>query len=118
MRKYPKRTKSHQIGDKAKGQIIDAFFSKGWVVEEVTGDYGEDLVLQIADKGQLLPLRVYIQLKGTEDIQKFKKRNGVYTYSNLKTTTAAHWLDSIDLTTLILWDVKKMKGSLILLIMQ
>jgi len=106
---YPRRPQNHQIGDQAKGQIMDAFFSNGWIVEEVQEDYGEDLVLQIVVNEQVLPFRIFIQLKGTEKMQKFKRKDH-YIFLNLKSSTALHWLDSNDLTTFVLWDIKKRQG--------
>lgn len=59
--------------------------------------------------GKILPFRVFIQLKGTENIEGFKREDH-YIFSNLKRSTALHWLDSNDLITLVLWDVKKRQG--------
>lgn len=108
-KQYPKRSKNHQTGDIAKGQLMDIFYSHGWAVEEIKHDYGEDLILQIAINEQLLPFRVFIQLKGTENFEGFKK-NDMYKYPGIKTTTVRRWIDSNELISIILWDVKKRKG--------
>jgi len=105
----PKRPLSHQIGDNAQDQVRELFTSQGWVVNSIVSDYGDDLHVQLTEGSALIPVRMYIQVKGTDDME--KSVNGdVYKISNLKKTTVSHWLNSVEPTVLVLWDVKKKFG--------
>ena len=57
----------------AKGQVTELFSSQGWIVDSTITDYGEDLILQLTDKQSLMPIRFFIQLKGTKNFKKFEK---------------------------------------------
>lgn len=107
--RYPHRSESHQIGYNVEEELKSIFRKNGWIVEPINEDYGEDFMVQVIIKKQVLPLRVYIQSKGTKNIQKFKKKN-YYSYSGLKRTTVTKWIESNDSTAIILWDVNKHEG--------
>ena len=105
----PRRPKSHQTGDIAKNQLMELFSSQGWIVDPVISDYGDDLHVQLTAGDNLIPVRIYVQIKGTNNIQKFEKKNS-YKIPNLKRTSIIHWLNSDEITVLILWDVKTKSG--------
>lgn len=105
----PRRPKSHQIGDKAKNQIMELFSSQGWIVDPVISDYGDDIHIQITEGENLIPVRIYAQIKGTNNIQQFQKGDS-YKIPNLKRSTVIHWMNSDEPTILILWDVKTKSG--------
>jgi|APSaa5957512535_1039671.scaffolds.fasta_scaffold03661_14 hypothetical protein len=107
--KGPKRPESHSTGDIAKGQIIELFSSQKWIIDSTITDYGEDLLLQLTEKTSLIPVRFFIQLKGTKNIKKFEKST-FYSIPKLKQTTVSHWLNSNFSTILILWDITKKQG--------
>lgn len=112
MRDYfiePKRPKSHQIGDQAKDQVTTLFSSQGWVINPIINDYGEDLLVQLTEGSNLIPVRFYVQIKGTDNIQKLEKK-GSYKIAKIKSTSISHWLNSIERTFIILWDVKRKSG--------
>lgn len=105
----PKRPKSHQIGDMAKHQVMDLFSSQGWINNPVTTDYGDDLHIQITEGEHLIPVRIYAQIKGTENIQKFSDGEH-YKIPNLKRSSVIHWLNSDEISVIILWDVRTGSG--------
>lgn len=51
------------------------FLLQEWVVDSTIIDYEEFLVVQLTNKISLIPVRFYVQLEGTKNINKFKKRN-------------------------------------------
>jgi len=105
----PKRTLSHQIADKAKNQIIDLFSDQGWIADPVITDYGDDIHSQLTRGEVLLPVRFYAQIKGTNDI-KTLEHGDYYKISKIKKTSISHWLNSDEISILILWDTKKKFG--------
>lgn len=105
----PKRPQSHQTGDIAKNQLMELFSSQGWIVDPVISDYGDDLHVQLTEGDNLIPVRIYAQIKGTNNIQKFKKENS-YKIPNLKRTSIIHWLNSDEITVIILWNTKTKSG--------
>lgn len=105
----PKRPASHQIGDNAQDQVRELFTSQGWVVNSIDSDYGDDLHIQLTEGSILIPVRAYIQVKGTNNIEKFEN-GGKYKIPNLKKTTVSHWINSEEPTVLVLWDIKKRSG--------
>jgi hypothetical protein len=107
--KGPKRPENHQIGDDAKTQVMALFSSQGWVVDPTITYYGEDLDVRLTTKNELIPVRFFVQLKGTKDISKFEKTDH-YSVPDLKQTTVLYWLNSEAPTILLLWDIKTKQG--------
>jgi len=105
----PKRPKSHQIGDLAKEQISELFATKGWVINPIVSDYGDDLHIQLTEGSTLIPIRFYIQIKGTKNIKKFQTKS-TYNISKIKRSSVAHWLNSIEPVVLVLWNTTKKSG--------
>jgi len=109
MNSYPKKTKSQSIGSIAIKQLQKIFAEIGWESEEIEKDYGEDLMIQIFENGEKLPIKIFAQVKGTKNIEE-NKRNGKYVYSGIKKTTFSSWIDSNESTVLILWGINQEEG--------
>jgi hypothetical protein len=80
----------------------------GHAVERVFQDYGDDFVVQTILDGEIAPIRIYVQVKGTQRMASHL-RNGSYKVS----VTLAHalkWARTCDLVVLALWDIKTNRG--------
>lgn len=104
MGSYPIRTDSQFIGSMAIRQLQNIFAAIGWESEEIEKDFGEDLMIQIFENGEKLPIKIFAQVKGTKNIEE-NKRKDKYVYSGIKKTTFSSWIDFNDSTVFILWDI-------------
>lgn len=109
MNGYPKKTESQSTGSIAIRQLQKIFAEIGWESEEIEKDYGEDLMIQIFENGEKLPIKIFAQVKGTKNIEE-NKRKDKYVYSGIKKTTFSSWIDSNESTVFILWDINQQEG--------
>jgi hypothetical protein len=108
MRKH-NRPLSHQIADTACAQISSLFSSHGWVVNPVLRDYGEDLVVQISEEDHLTPCTIFVQVKGTRNLDRWE-RGWYFSYGKLKRSTVSRWLQSNNIVILVLWSINTQEG--------
>jgi hypothetical protein len=108
MRKH-NRPLSHQIADTACAQISSLFSSHGCVVNPVLRDYGEDLVVQISQEDYLTPCTIYVQVKGTRNLDRWE-RGTYFSYGKLKQSTVSRWLQSNNIVMLVLWCINTQEG--------
>lgn len=104
-----RRTKSHVIADKATAQIADIITDCGFSSEVIHHDYGEDLMVQTKWGDDVDPNKVWIQVKGTEDILRFKSKAHGYSL-RVSLNHAFHWVRASGLVVVILWDVVNRRG--------
>jgi len=105
----PKRTDEHIVGDIAAGAVAQVFRECGSAVETIEQDYGEDLLVQSAHQGKVDPSRLWVQVKGTRDISRYRNPGGCYAMS-VSTEHAFKWARSADAFTVILWDIEQGLG--------
>lgn len=105
--KMPKET--HGTGGRAANQITGAFLANQCAVDSIKADYGEDLLIQPSFDGEVEHFKIWVQVKGTTDIEKYRQASGeIVRYIDF-----AHmfkWLRSKELCVLVLWDIEKEKG--------
>ena len=71
----PKRTHSHELEDLSIVRLHQAFKEKGWTVEDLRKDYGEDLFVRLFNNGATTPLSFFVQAKGTDNLTQYLDRN-------------------------------------------
>lgn len=71
-----KRPRSHISGDLAVAFLQNVFLQKGWTVESLTQDYGEDLLVRIFDHGVATSRWFFVQSKATDNISKYEMKSG------------------------------------------
>jgi hypothetical protein len=105
----PIRPDTHVVEDIALSAVIQICNRHGWATEVVHKDYGDDVLVQPKLGDRIDQNRIWIQVKGTRDIQSFhSKRHG---YSRrVSLDHALKWIRSADLTLVVLWDVEKNYG--------
>jgi Domain of unknown function (DUF4365) len=107
----PRRPQSHVIADRATAAVGRLITDAGFAVEVVQNDYGEDLLVQTAHAGQMDATRLWFQIKGTEDIQRYTRKDKAIRLS-FPFDQVLRWLRSADPVAVVLWDVANDQGYL------
>ncbi|MFF0613262.1 DUF4365 domain-containing protein [Nocardia tengchongensis] len=104
----PKRPKSHINSDISVARLNGIFLSVGWTIEEVSKDYGEDLLVRIFDDGQATPYYFYVQVKHVENGERLRTRDGRHiAYDKFERENLQLWREFSEPVVLVLWDVKE-----------
>jgi hypothetical protein len=107
------RPKEHVTGDRAISAVREAFEEHGFAVNENRKDYGEDLLVQTHHEGRMDASRLWVQVKGTEDVNSYRtsKKSKKDRFSlSFPLGTVMRWIRTIDLVIVVLWDVKRKAG--------
>ena len=105
----PQRPSSHIISDQALNRVMHVCNQCGWACEVVQKDYGEDLLVQTELDGNVDECRLWIQVKGTKNLSRYKtKKHGIS--MKIAMDRALRWIRSADLVVVVLWDVTKNRG--------
>jgi hypothetical protein len=104
----PKRTSNHIVADIAVAKVQDVLTSCGWTCEVVQKDYGEDLMVQTHYHGRVDPNKIWIQVKGTRDLQKRSKSSSISI--TIPIDHVLKWLRSSETVIVVLWDIKRNAG--------
>ncbi len=105
----PKRPAAHTIGDVAANRVAEIFLSCGWACETIKQDYGEDLLVQPTLNGELDHFRLWIQVKGTKNIARYRTRRFGLSM-NIAANTVLKWIRSPELCVVVLWDLTNNTG--------
>lgn len=100
---------THGTSQLAANQVTGVFIANKCAVESIEADYGEDLLIQPSFGGQVEHFKIWVQVKGTTDIEKYRQASG----DIVRYVEFAHmfkWLRSKELCVLVLWDVEKETG--------
>lgn len=100
----PKRPRSHKLEDQSRNSLCQAFVSRGWTVENLTKDYGEDLLVRIFSSGAATALSFFVQAKATDNISKYRHRAGTFYLYPVKSTHLRHWERFWQPVIFTLWD--------------
>jgi len=109
----PERPKEHKIGERARSAVTDVLANAGHAIDEVSKDYGDDLLVQTDHKGHMDASRLWVQVKGTEDVTRYStsKKSPKDRFSlQVSFDTAIRWIRTIDLAIVVLWDVERKTG--------
>ncbi len=104
----PTRPINHQTADEALTAVERLFTECGCATQRVYPDYGEDLVVQPSLNGTIDPNRIWVQVKGTRDRDRFRVKDGYRL--RVSTETALKWARSSDTVVAVLWDVVEKTG--------
>jgi hypothetical protein len=86
------------------------FSACGWACEVVHKDYGDDLFVQPSHKGVIDHNRIWVQVKGTQTLERFRsKKDDTYKFK-LPIGHALKWVRSADLVVFVLWDTRCQTG--------
>jgi hypothetical protein len=102
----PKRPRSHTLEDQSRNSLSRAFIGRGWTVENLTKDYGEDLLVRIFYRGAATPLSFFVQAKATDNIEKYRNKTGTFYMYPVASSHLRHWERLWQPVILTLWDSK------------
>lgn len=106
----PRRPRSHVVADAAVEQFGQVVTALGWAWERIGKDYGEDILIQPSHESFIEPFRIWVQVKGTENIQKhYRMRSKAYSFS-ISHEHAIKWTSAAEPTVCVLWDVSRQIG--------
>jgi hypothetical protein len=100
----PKRTHSHELEDLSIVRLHKAFKEKGWTVEDLRKDYGEDLFVRLFNNGVTTPLSFFVQAKATDNLAKYLDRNNEVIRFGVETGHVRHWVRFAEPVFLTIWD--------------
>lgn len=81
----------------------------GHAPERVVNDYGEDLLVQTSHAGRMDASRLWFQVKGTVEIERFTLKRGGFSIP-VDLDHELRWSRSADLVVIVLWDVEENVG--------
>jgi len=105
----PQRTSEHIVADRATNAVEKLIADAGFAPEPVKNDYGEDILVQTSHGGMMDASRMWIQVKGTESLARYRRRGGDMSYS-VPTKHILRWARSADPVIVILWDIRHELG--------
>jgi len=99
------RTRSHVLEDISRGRLRKALVDdRGWVIEDLHKDYGEDLFVRIFKDGRATPLAFFVQAKASDNVVFDKrKRSSV----RVKTALLRNWSMFWEPVFVTLYDAKR-----------
>lgn len=109
MSRKSRYSKEQRVEQQSIRQFQSRVGDYGWVVEKVTTDLGEDLLIRVYDQGESTGLTFYTQLKATENLSRHLIQGDVVSYS-VKVKDLEHWEYSSTVVIFVVWDVKKEAG--------
>lgn len=100
----PKRPRSHQLEDISRSRLHRIFEEAGWTVEDLSKDYGEDLLVRIFENGSATPLSFFVQAKATDNLSRYRDENSNFIRYPVKSEHLAHWNRFQEPVLLTLWE--------------
>lgn len=104
----PRRPRSHCLEDEARDHVKRVFHDVGWTCEDLHKDYGEDLLVRIFMDEKATPLSFFIQSKGTDDIEKYRRGKYHFRY-RVTREHVMHWAKFCEPIILALFDASSGK---------
>src|SRR6266566_6191032 len=99
----------HDTENISEDQIREYCHHLGWLVDRFGKDYGEDLFVRIFEEGVFFGKAFYVQLKGTNNIQQYALRTGVFSYG-VEVVNLLQWSRNQFPVIFVLWDIEKRVG--------
>lgn len=102
---YLKRpNETHGVDHQAITAVQKICSKKGWSTEVVVQDYGEDLLIQTTYQEKIDHFKVWLQVKGTNDIETYRKKDGKIKFQ-LSYAHIFKWVRSLENCYVVLWDI-------------
>jgi hypothetical protein len=86
--------------------LVALFHDRGWTVEHVTRDYGEDLLVRIFTDGRATPFFFFVQAKAVSRADRFLIRNCSYLSIKVATDHLTLWREFSEPVFLTVWDAQ------------
>jgi hypothetical protein len=99
-----RRTKEHELETASRDQLTALFHRKGWTVESIRSDYGEDLLVRVFVAGQATPWIFFVQIKAFSDVAKSRVYGGKYLSVPVDPEHLSAWAVLREPVVLAAWD--------------
>lgn len=99
-----RRTKEHELETASRDQLTALFHGKGWTVESIRSDYGEDLFVRVFAAGRATPWIFFVQVKAFSDISKLHVARGKYLSVPVDPDHVGAWASLREPVVLAAWD--------------
>jgi hypothetical protein len=103
----PNRPRSHVLEAEARDRLREAFTRRGWTVEDLRNDYGEDMLVRIFDDGRATPWMFFVQSKATDNVERPLRRSGKQLRVAVRRATLAHWHRLWEPVLLTVWSPER-----------
>jgi hypothetical protein len=104
--KMTKRSRAHQIEDLGRSHIRLIFEKAGWTVENLSKDYGEDMLVRIFEGNHATQYTFYIQAKSTDHMVQHLSKSDKKVFFDFYTNHLLHWRRFWEPVILALWDAQ------------
>lgn len=105
----PRSVWQHDTEDISEDQIREYFHRLRWKVDRFGKDYGEDLFIRIFERGAFAGKIFYVQLKGTNSLQKYALKMGDFSYE-VDSVNLLQWYRNPFPVIFVLWDNEQRIG--------
>lgn len=102
----PQRTRSHQLESLSRNYLHGVFTDVGWTVQDLSQDYGEDLLIRIFNSGQSSHLSFFVQAKATDHLENYLDKRREHILFPIKVDHIEHWKKFWEPVLLTIWDSK------------
>jgi hypothetical protein len=99
-----RRTREHELETASRDQLTALFHSKGWTVESIRGDYGEDLMVRVFVGGHATPWIFFVQIKAFSNIARLRVAEGKYLSVPVDPAHIETWSSLREPVVLAVWD--------------
>ncbi len=100
------RIRKHEIEDLSRSHLRLIFEKAGWTVEDLSKDYGEDMMVRIFEDNRATPHTFFIQAKSTDHMERHLTKDGNAVFFDLDCGHLIHWRRFWEPVILTLWDAK------------
>jgi len=105
----PRRPRPHQLEDLSRNKLHAAFESAGWTVEDLSKDYGEDLLVRLFEAEIATPYSFFVQAKATDNLERYRSAGSGRIRFQIETGHVRHWIRFSEPVFLTLYDSKSDK---------
>lgn len=103
----PRRPRSHQLADLSLAPLHSAFEDLGWTVEDLSKDYGEDMLVRLFEGELATPYAFFVQAKAIDNIERYLRPEDDAFSFPIKTGHLRRWVRFSEPVFLTLYDAKR-----------
>ena len=103
----PKRPRQHVLEDQARANLHKIFTGNHWTVEDLSKDYGEDLLVRIFDNETSTPWSFFVQSKATDNLNRYLLKSSKTISYPITTEHVLHWTRFYEPVVLAIYDATK-----------
>src|SRR5437764_13417330 len=98
------RPRAHLLETLSRDHLTTLFGQRGWTVESIKYDYGEDLLVRVFHNGKATPFIFFVQAKAYSSTQSLLIRRGRYLSVPVDADHLASWRNFREPVVFAVWD--------------